>query len=91
MLIQLGRLSPALKAIKPLVDAEPEVASNHFYLRVRAGRKNLTAEMRQTAIKHFEDVLRLDPNYVDNSGMNARNIKNQLTRMKGETGSDPVP
>ena len=92
MLIQLGRLSPAIKAIKPLVDAEPEVASNHFiYAFALVRKKNLTVEMRQTAIKHFEDVLRLDPNYVDNSGMNARNIKNQLTRMKGETGSDPVP
>ena len=92
MLIQLGRLSPALKAMKPLVDAEPENASNHFiYAFALVRKKTLTPDMRQQAIGHFEDVLRLDPNYVDNSGMNARNIKNQLARMKGETGSDPVP
>ena len=92
ILVQLGRPNSAVLKLRKLIENEPDNAANHFiYAFALVRQKPETSERKLEAIKHFEKVLSLDPNYRDSSGWSASNIRNQLNRMKSNepTGSMP--
>ena len=89
MLIQLGRSNAAATILEKAVEVEPRNVSNHFlYAFASVRRKPLTANHQAVAIKHFQMVLQLDPNFRDQSGWTASNIKNQLDRMMNPSKAD---
>ena len=89
MLIQLGRSSAASRILKKTVGLEPENVTGHFlYAFATVRRKPMLAEHRKLAIKHFQIVLKLDPDFVDQSGWTTSNIRNQLDRMTKALNAD---
>ncbi|MEE2757198.1 MAG: CDC27 family protein [Myxococcota bacterium] len=92
LLVQLGRPNAAVLKLRKLVEDEPNNAANHFiYAFALVRLKPETDARKNEAIKHFEKVLFLDPNYRDSSGWSASNIRNQLNRMKGSDPTGLVP
>ena len=92
LLIDLGRMDAATDFLREAVQAAPTQAdSNFLYAFALVLKRPPTTENKQLAIKHFEETLRLSPNFQDKSGWTARNIRNQLTRMRAELKTPAKP
>ena len=84
VLIQIGQPDAAIKLLEKAVKAKPDSPSTNFlYAFAIVRRQPSTPKTKQLAMKHFRNVLRLNPKYTDESGWTAQNIRNQLDRMMG--------
>lgn len=80
-LIELGRLDEGVAALTKSLEFEPKQAAAHVNLGVAAKQKD-----PQAALAHFEEALRIDPNFAD-AHLQLGHVYRALGRLKDAESS----